>query len=45
MREQAVDVWNREKGEGNVYNFLSFQLFSAAVPAILSWDRLSASRP
>ena len=34
-----------EKGGTNVYHFLSFHFLSAVVPAFLSKDRLSASRP
>ena len=35
-RASAVNVFNRGKGEKNVYYFLSFQFLSAVVPVILS---------
>ena len=39
----AVDVCNCRKVEIIVYNFLSLQFLSAAVPAVLCKGRLSAS--
>ena len=45
LHPSPANVRNLGWGEQNVYNFLSFQFLSAVVHAILSWDRLRASRP
>ena len=45
LHSSAVNVCNREKGEKNVYKFLSFHIWSAVVPTVLRKDWLSVPRP